>query len=560
MSKKIHYWDEGRKKILSGIQKVSDAVKVTMGPKGKNVILESSFGSPDITNDGVSVAKELEFKDKMQNIGASLVKEAANKTNDEAGDGTTTTTVLVESIVSEGLRYISSGVNPFSLGRGLKKASQEIVESLRQKAESVDSKEKIKQVASISAQDEQVGELISEVMEEVWEDGVVTVEEGKSMGLTKEVVKGMQFDEGYASPYFVTDSERMEAKISKPKIIITDQEISSAQELAQALENLAASGSKDIVIIADDIEGEALTTLVLNNLKGSINVLAVKAPGFGDSKEQMLEDIATVTGGQVISDKKGMDLSDVNSKTIGQADKIVSSQDSTTIVGGKGDQSKIESRADQIKTQMENTDSDYDKEKMKKRIARLVGWVAVIRVWAATEVEMKNKKYKIEDALNATRAAISEGITIGGGFALSKLADELDTDKIKDKDEQIGYKIVKQAISHPAKQIARNAGHKEELVSEKVRNNDEFNYGFDSKTGKYGDLIEKGIIDPVKVIRIALQESVSVASMVLTTEAIVVDLDDDEDDDNGGSGGGMWGGMPAGMWGMWGMWGMGGMM
>jgi chaperonin GroEL len=523
MAKVIKYGDESRRAVYAGVKKVADAVKVTMGPKGKNVILERSFGAPVVTNDGVTVAKEIELEDKFENIGAELVKEAANKTNDAAGDGTTTTVVLVDAIAREGLKYVRAGVNPFALNRGLHKAVNAIVEELKKKAKKVETKEEIQQVATISAQDPEVGKLIADIMEEIGKDGVVTVEEGKSIGLEKEIVKGMQFDQGYVSPYFITDPARMEAVVEKPYIIITDKKISSIKELLPLLEQIAATGNKNIVIIADDIEGEALATLVLNKLRGVLNVLAVKAPGFGDRKKEILKDIATVTGGQVISEELGLKLENATLDMLGRADKVIADKDKTIIVGGKGDENEIQKRAEMIRAELEKTTSDYDREKLQERLARLVGGVAVIRVGAATEMELKNKKYKIEDALNATRAAIEEGIVPGGGTALLKLQKVLDNLQAEDKDEQIGIEIVKNAVEYPAKQIADNAGYKGDLVVEKVKENPDFAYGFNAKTGEYGDLFKMGVIDPAKVVRVALENAVSSSGMLLTTDAVVAD-------------------------------------
>jgi chaperonin GroEL len=523
MAKVIKYSDDARRQVYAGIKEVADAVKVTMGPKGKNVMIESTFGGPKVTNDGVSVAKEIELEDKFENIGAELVKEAANKTNDAAGDGTTTTVTLVDSISKEGLRYITSGVNPFALGAGMDKAVSILVEKLKEKAKKVETKEEIKQVATISAQDEKIGELIADVMEEIGEDGVVTVEEGKSIGFEKEVVKGMQFDQGYESPYFVTNPDKMEAVVENANIIITDKKISNLQELAPLLEKIAASGSRNIVIISDGVEGEALAALVLNKLKGVLNVLAVKAPGFGDNKKAMLQDIAAVTGGQVISEEIGLNFENVGTEVVGAADKVIANKDKTIIVGGKGDPNVIQNRINQLKAQLEQTTSEYDKEKLQERIAKLAGGVAVIRVGAATETEMKNKKDKIEDALNATRAAMEEGIVPGGGTALVKLQKELENVDTSDLDEKVGIEIIKKAIEYPAKQIADNAGYKGDVVVEKVRENEDFNYGFNAKTGEYGDLVAQGVIDPAKVVRVALQNAVSAAKMLLTTEAVVAE-------------------------------------
>ncbi|MFC2695769.1 MAG: chaperonin GroEL [Candidatus Absconditicoccaceae bacterium] len=524
MPKHIKYGDEARKEIFSGMQMVADAVKVTMGPKGRNVILERSYGGPIVTNDGVTVAKEIELEDKSENIGASMLKEAAEKTNKEAGDGTTTTVVLAEAMASEGLRYIRSGVNPFSLGKGLHKAVEKLVAEIEGKAQQIgDSKEKIKQVATISAQDEEVGNLIADVFEEIGKDGTITVEEGKSLGLTKEIKTGMQFDQGYSSPYLVTDPQRMEAVIDKPYILLTDKKISSIKEILQVLEAVAATGKKDFVIIAEDVEGEALASLVLNKIRGMLNVLTVKAPGFGDRKKEMLRDIAVVTGATMITEELGLKLEDATIEMLGRADKVIATKDTTVIVDGKGDQTAINERADQIKAQLGMTTSDYDREKLAERLAKLVGGVAVIQVGAATEMEMKNKKYKIEDALNATRAAIEEGIVAGGGSVLLQLSKLLNGFKLEDADEQVAVQIVRDAIQYPVRQIANNAGFKGDRVVEKVKESEDFNYGFDAKDGTFKNLFEAGIIDPAKVLRVALQNAVSTAAMFLTTESVIVD-------------------------------------
>jgi chaperonin GroEL len=547
MPKHIHYGDDARKEVFAGIEMVANAVKVTMGPKGRNVILDKGYGWPTVTNDWVTVAKDIELENKLHNIGASIVKEAAEKTNKQAGDGTTTTTVLTYAMAQEWLRYIRSGVNPFALGRGLHKAVAKLIQELQAETKQLKSKEEIQQVATISAQDDEVGALIADVMDEVGQDGVITVEEGKSLGLTKELTKGMQFDQGYASPYFVSDSQRMEAIIEKPAILITDKKISSIKDILKVLEELAASGKKDIVIIADDVEGEALASLVLNKMRGMLNVLAIKAPGFGDRKKEMLADIAAVTGSTVITEELGLKLDDANSSMLGSADKIIASKDKTIIVWGKGSQDVINERANQLRAQISNSTSDYDKEKLAERLARLVGGVAIIQVGAATEMEMKNKKYKIEDALNATRAAVEEGIVVWGWTALVKLAKKLDALKLEDEDEQIGVEIIKNAIVYPVIQIANNAGYKGDRVVEKVKEHTDFNHGFDAKTGEFTDLFKDGIIDPSKVLRVALENSVSAAAMFLTTDAVIVDAPKKESD------------AAPDLWGMWGMGWMGGM-
>ncbi|MCF7834865.1 chaperonin GroEL [Candidatus Gracilibacteria bacterium] len=549
MAKLINYGDDARKDIFQGIEMVANAVKVTMGPKGRNVILEKSYGGPTVTNDGVTVAKEIELENKSYNIGASMIKEAAEKTNKEAGDGTTTTVVLAYAMAKEGLRYIRSGVNPFALGRGLHKAVNKLVEELNQKAKALKTKEEIKQVATISAQDEEVGSLIADVMEEIGNEGTITVEEGKSIGLTKEIKTGMQFDQGYASPYFVSDPQRMESIIEKPYILVTDKKISSLKDILQILEGVAASGKKDMVIIAEDIEGEALASLVLNKIRGMLNVLAIKAPGFGDRKKEMLKDIAIVTGATLITEELGLKLEEATIDMLGKADKVISTKDDTIIVDGKGNEKDIQERADQIKAQIGNTSSDYDKEKLQERLAKLVGGVAVIKVGAATEMEMKNKKFKIEDALNATRAAVQEGIVTGGGSALLQLSKTLEDFKLENSDEQIAVDIIKEAILYPVIQIANNAGYKGDRVVEKVKESSDFNFGFDAKEGDFKDLFKAGIIDPAKVLRVALENAVSSAAMFLTTDAVIVDAPKSDSHDHGGA---PMGGMP-------GMGGMGGM-
>ena len=547
MAKTLHFGDDARKSIFSGIETVANAVKVTMGPKGRNVILERSYGGPIVTNDGVTVAKEIELEDKSENIGANMIKEAAEKTNKEAGDGTTSTVVLAHAMAKEGLRYVRSGVNPFSLGKGLHKAVEILTHEIHQKAQPVDSPEKIRQVATISAQDEEVGNLISEVFEEIGKDGTITVEEGKSIGLTKEIKTGMQFDQGYSSPYLVTDTQRMEAVVEKPYILVTDKKVSSIKEILWVLESVAATGKKDFVIIAEDVDGEALASLVLNKIRGMLNILTIKAPGFGDRKKEMLRDIAVVTGATLITEELGIKLEDTTIDMLGKAEKVISSKDNTVIVSGKGNPDEIEARANQIKGQLSQTTSDYDREKLAERLAKLVGGVAVIQVGAATEMEMKNKKYKIEDAFNATRAAIEEGIVAGGGSVLLRLSKVLDAVKFDDPDEQVAIEIVKNAIQYPVKQIADNAGFKWDRVVEKVKESDQVNFGFDAKEGTFKDLFTSGIIDPAKVLRVALENAVSTAAMFLTTETVIVDLPKSECNCGHSHG------AEAGMWGMGGM-------
>jgi chaperonin GroEL len=544
MTKQIIYGDDARKSLYAGMKAIADAVRVTMWPKGRNVILEKSYGAPTVTNDGVTVAKEINLENKFENIGASIIKEAASKTNDAAGDGTTTATVLADAIAREGLRYITSGVNPFALSRGLHKAVEQLIKKIADKAVHVETKDQIKQVATISAQDEQVGELIAEIMEEVGTDGVITVEEGKSMGLEKEVVMGMQFEQWYLSPYFVTDPSRMEAIQENPFILITDKKISVVKDVLQLLEAMAATGRRNLVIIAEDVDGEALGTFVLNKLRGALNVLAIKAPGFGDRKKEILKDIAAVTWATVISEEIWLKLETATIDMLGQAEKVLSSKDKTTIIGGKGSEAAIEARIDEIKVHVNRSTSDYDKEKLIERLARLAGGVAVIKVGAATEMEMKSRKYKIEDALNATRAAIEEWIVAGWGTSLVKLIDSVDEANYSDDDERIGAAIIKAAIEYPVRQIANNAGYKGDRVVEQVKNNTEFNRGFDAKTGEFKDLLKAGIIDPAKVERVALLHAVSAASMLLTTDCVIADKP--EPKDSAPAAGGMWG--MGGMW------------
>jgi len=529
MAKQIKYADDARKEIFTGMQMVADAVKVTMWPKGRNVILERSFWGPIVTNDGVTVAKEIELEDKTENIGANMIKEAAEKTNKEAWDGTTTTVVLAEAMSKEGLRYIRSWVNPFSLWKWLHKAVTKLITEIENKAQQIwDSKEKIKQVATISAQDEEVWNLIADVFEEIGKDGTITVEEWKSLGLTKEIKTWMQFDQWYSSPYLVTDTQRMEAVVEKPYILVTDKKISSIKEILQILEAVAATGKKDIVIIADDVDGEALASLVLNKIRGMLNVLTVKAPGFWDRKKEMLRDIAVVTWATLITEELGIKLEEATIDMLWKADKVISTKDNTVIVDWKGDEKEINERADQIKAQIGMTTSDYDKEKLTERLAKLVGWVAVIQVGAATEMEMKNKKYKIEDALNATRAAIEEGIVAWGWSVLLQLSKILEDYKLDDADEQVAVNIVRDAIQYPVRQIANNAWFKGDRVVEKVKESDDFNYGFDAKEWDFKNLFEAWIIDPAKVLRVALQNAVSTAAMFLTTETVIVDAPEKE--------------------------------
>ena len=529
MKKDIHYADDARKQLLKWVETVANVVKVTMWPKWRNVILDKWFWAPTVTNDGVSVAKEIELEDKVENVWAEMVKEAAEKTNKEAWDGTTSTVVLAHAIAKEGLRYIDSWINPFALGRGLHKAVDKLVADIQDTAQQIgDSKEQIKQVATISAQDEEVGDLIADVFEEIGKDGTITVEEWNTLGLSKEIKTWMQFDQWYLSPYFVSDSQRMECVIDKPYVLVTDKKIWSMKEIIQLLESMAATGKKDMLLIAEDVEWEALASLILNKIRWMLNVVAVKAPGFWDRKKEILKDIATVTGATLITDDLGIKLEDATIDMLGKADKVIVNKDETIIVDGKWDTNEINDRANQIRAQIWITKSDYDKEKLSERLAKLVWWVAVIKVWAATEMEMKNKKFKIEDALNATRAAIEEGIVAGWGSVLVQLSKTLWDIKLEDAEEQVAVEIIQQAIQYPLKQIADNAGFKWDWVVEKIKESDDMDYGFDARTWEFTNLKKAGIIDPAKVIRVSLENAVSTAAMILTTEAVVVDWKEDK--------------------------------
>jgi chaperonin GroEL len=549
MAKQILFNEEARTKLKAGVDKLANAVKVTIGPKGRNVILDKGFGSPQIVNDGVTIAKEIELEDKFENMGAELIKEVASKTNDIAGDGTTTATVLAQAIVSEGLKNVAAGANPIILKHGIEKGVNALVNELKRISKPISSREEKKQVASISANDETIGEIIAEVLEEVGNEGVVTVEEGQSFGVEKEIVKGMQFDKGYISPYMITNSERMEAEYRDVPVLITDKKISALQSILPLLEKLAQSGRKDLVIIADDIDGEALTTLVINKLRGTFNVLGIKAPGFGDRRKEMLGDIAIVTGGKVITEELGLKLENVELNDLGNAGKIVATKETSTVVDGKGEKSAIEQRIAQISKEIELSDSDFDKEKLKERLAKLSGGVAVIKVGAATETEMKEKKLRIEDALSATKAAMEEGIVAGGGVALIRVSKALNNVNVSG-DEKIGIEILAKAIEEPLKQIANNAGAKGDVVIEAVRKMED-SFGYNALTGVFEDLIKAGVVDPTKVTRSALQNAASAAAMILTTECAVTDL---PAKDNCSCG------TPAGMPGMGGMGGYGGMM
>jgi chaperonin GroEL len=526
-AKEVVYSDKARNELLAGVEKLADAVRVTMGPKGRNVLLQRSFGAPHITKDGVSVAKEIELKNAVENMGAQLVKEVASKTADEAGDGTTTATVLAHAIFKEGLKYITAGANPVMVKRGMDKAVEAIIAELKNMSKTVENKEQIAQVATISANnDKKIGELIAEAMDKVGKDGVITVEEGKSLQDELEVVEGMQFDRGYLSPYFVTDTEKMVAELNDAYILLYDKKISNMKDLLPLLEQMVQGGNKPLLIIAEDIDGEALATLVVNKLRGVLNVCAVKAPGFGDRRKAMLQDIAILTGGQVISEELGRTLESATLADLGQAGRVVVDKENTTIVDGKGDKNTIDARIAQIKKEIEETSSDYDREKLQERLAKLSGGVAVIKVGAATETEMKEKKDRVDDALSATKAAVEEGIVIGGGAAILKAADKINVNA-EDDDEKIGIDIVKKAVEAPIKQIATNAGFEAGVVAMKVKEADA-NTGFNAASGEYVDMFEAGIIDPTKVERIALQNAISVGSLLLTTEAAVTEIHEDK--------------------------------
>ncbi|GAB4521649.1 MAG: chaperonin GroEL [Anaerolineae bacterium] len=532
-AKQLVFSEEARRNLKIGVDTLANAVKTTLGPKGRNVALDKKWGAPTITHDGVTVAKEIELEDPFQNMGAQLLKEAATKTNDVAGDGTTTATVLAQAIVNEGLKNVAAGANPMLLKRGIEKATAAVVKAIREMATEIESKEDIAHVASISAADTQIGELIAEVMDKVGKDGVITVEESKGLEFETEYVEGMQFDRGYISPYFITNPEAMEAVLEEPYILIHEKKISSATDLVPLLEKLLQVGKRDLVVIAEDVDGEALATLVLNKLRGVLNVLAVKAPGFGDRRKAMLQDIAILTGGTVISEELGRKLESVTIQDLGRADKVVATKDDTTIVGGKGDPEQIKGRIEQIRAEIENTTSDYDREKLQERLAKLAGGVAIIRVGAGTEVELKEKKHRVEDALSATRAAVEEGIVPGGGVALLNAMAALD-DGIETEypDELTGIKIVKRALEEPMRQLAFNAGEDGAVIVQNVRRHqaeqNNKNIGYNVMTGEYVDMIKAGIIDPAKVTRSGVENAASIAAMILTTEALVTDIPEPE--------------------------------
>lgn len=539
-AKQLIFSNDARDQVLVGVSKLAKAVRATMGPKGRNVLIEKSFGSPTVTKDGVSVAKEVELEDKFENMGAQLVKEAATKTNDAAGDGTTTATVLAEAMMKEGLRHLSSGANAISIKRGIDRAVQAISNKLDSMKKDVSSKEEYKAVASISAQDEQIGAVIAEVIDEVGKDGVVTVEAGQTFGIEKEYVEGMQFDNGYISPYFVTDTSRMEAVFENPAILITDKKIGSIQEILPLLESLAQKGKKEIVIIAENVEGEALATLVVNKLRGTFSALAIKAPAFGDRRKEILRDIAALTGGRVISEEVGLKLENATVADLGTARRVVCSKENTLIVDGGGHKQDIEARVNQIKASLETTKSDFDREKLQERLAKLSGGVAVIKVGAATEVEQKEKQHRVEDALSATRAAAEEGILPGGGVAYIRAMPALDKVKAENADEQVGIDIVRSALKAPLANIAANSGEVGEVVVEKVLHM-KGNEGFNAMTHVYEDLVTAMVIDPKKVTRSALENAASVASMFLTLEVAIADVPKKEEPAPPMPGGGMGG-------------------
>ena len=548
--KDVKFSTDARSRLLAGVNILADAVKITLGPKGRNVVLDKSFGAPRITKDGVTVAKEIDLKDKFENMGAQMVKEVASKTSDSAGDGTTTATILAQSIIQEGLKAVAAGMNPMDLKRGIDSATKEIVEELKTKSKKISSNEEVKQVGTISANgDIEVGELLAKAMEKVGNEGVITVEEGKGLETELKVVDGMQFDRGYLSPYFITNAEKMTCELEEVYILLHEQKLSNLQPMLPLLESVAQSG-KPLLIIAEEIEGEALATLIVNKLRGGLKIAAVKAPGFGDRRKAMLEDIALLTNGQVISEELGIKLENVKLDSLGTAKKINIDKENTTIVGGSGKKSEIDARCNQIKNEIEQSDSDYDKEKLQERLAKLSGGVAVLHVGGGSEVEVKEKKDRVDDAMNATRAAIEEGVVPGGGVALLYAAKVLDNLKLANSDQQVGVNIVKKAIEKPVRQIAKNAGVDGSIIIGKLLEQDNQNYGYNAQTGKFTDLVKDGIIDPTKVVRSAIQDSASVAGLLITAEAAIADFPEEEKKDMppmpdmGGMGGMGGGGMP----------------
>ena len=545
--KEVKFSADARSRLLKGINILADAVKITLGPKGRNVVLDKSFGAPRITKDGVTVAKEIDLKDKFENMGAQMIKEVASKTSDTAGDGTTTATILAQAIVEEGLKAVAAGMNPMDLKRGIDTATKAIIEELKKKSKKISTNEEVKQVGTISANgDIEVGEHLAQAMEKVGNEGVITVEEGKGLETELNVVEGMQFDRGYLSPYFVTNAEKMTCELEDVYILLHEQKLSNLQPMLPLLESVAASG-KPLLIIAEEIEGEALATLIVNKLRGGLKIAAVKAPGFGDRRSAMLEDIALLTNGQVISEELGIKLENVKLDSLGTAKKINIDKENTTIVGGSGKKSEIDARCNQIKNEIEQSDSDYDKEKLQERLAKLSGGVAVLHVGGSSEVEVKEKKDRVEDAMNATRAAVEEGVVPGGGVALLYTKKILDSIKLENPDQQVGINIVKKAIERPIRQIAKNAGVDGSIIVGKLLEQDNENYGYNAQTGKFTDLVKDGIIDPTKVVLSAIQDSASVAGLLITAEAVIADLPEEKKDmppmpDMGGGMGG--GGMP----------------
>jgi chaperonin GroEL len=554
MAKQIIFDEQARLSMKNGADKLADAVKVTLGPKGRNVVIDKSYGAPVITKDGVTVAREIELEDKFENVGAQIIKEVASKTNDAAGDGTTTATVLAQAIIAEGLKLVTAGVNPMEIRKGIETKVAQVVAELKAMSKTISTKEEIAQVASISANDKEIGSIIAEAMDSVGKDGVITIEEGQSFGVEKEVVEGMQFDKGYVSPYMISNQDSMKAELDEPLILITDKKISAIADILPLLEKVLQSGKKELVIIADDIDGEALATFVVNKLRGVFNILGIKAPGFGDRRKAMLEDIAVLTGAKVISEEIGLKLDATTLEDLGKARRVVATKENTTIIEGKGDATKIQARVEQIKKEKELSDSDYDKEKLQERLAKLSGGVAVIKVGAATETEMKEKKDRIEDALNATRAAVEEGVVPGGGLALALAGKALREDD--DKKDSVGGQIISRAVLEPIKQIIANAGKDGSLILFRIIEENKKGLsaqaggaviGYDAANDKFVDMVKEGIIDPTKVVRSALENAASAAMMFLTTEAVITDKPEPKDDH--GHGGGM-GGMNPGMMGM----------
>jgi len=532
MPKQLQFAEEARSSLKRGMDILANAVGTTLGPKGRNVALDKKWGAPTVTHDGVTVAKEIELEDPYENMGAQLIKEAATKTNDVCGDGTTTATVLAQLIVTEGLKNVAAGANPMLLKRGIEKATAAVVDAIKADAVELETKEDIAHVAAISANDTEIGELIAEVMDKVGKDGVITVEEAKGLEFETEYVEGMQFDRGYLSPYFITDAESMEASIEEPYILLHDKKISAATDIVPVLEKLVQAGKRNLVVIAEDVDGEALATLVLNKLRGTFNCLAVKAPGFGDRRKAMLQDMAVLTGATVISEELGRKLESVTLEDLGQAERVVATKDDTTIIGGKGSEEAIKGRIEQIKAEIETTTSDYDREKLQERLAKLAGGVAIIRVGAATEVELKEKKHRVEDALSATRAAVEEGIVTGGGVALLNAISALDNVTSEDRDIQTGIDIMRRALEEPMRRLAENAGYDGAVVVQEVRRRQQETgnkrLGFDVLAEEYTDLAERGIIDPAKVTRSAVENAASIAAMILTTEALITDIPEKE--------------------------------